>query len=356
MPSEEVPKVVLAGSDRLMHRDVGSGVEVETESNIWTLTQPVSGCMTINTWQIFKGIRLVLTKTEPGHYQILRTANNLRSFSLVHDHASEIYNLFWLDDGHMIFCASDGWWASIDSGMNWLQLWFEIGVEARSLAVISLSDSSWRLIAYGFDHKIYETDYSSTFHPATVVPEYDDWDDVPVLSEEPDPIVEVPEYDDWGDVPTFADLNPGDGWTEAYDTTTIWSEKWYPAIAGGAVGILAGAGSELIRSSEAGTADSWESVQAVDGIIKSITSSNQSNTPAFLITVEPLDSGTTQIDKLYKTSDLGDSLQELSNRVGIISSIQSVIPTGENEPSTSFVALGRRSAGESPTYKMFQVD
>lgn len=307
MPTEELPQLVLAGVDRIMRRDIGSTTEADWETDIWTQSSPIPGARIINTWQVFKGIWLVLTKNEAGHYQIFRTIN-MQQFTLVHDHATEIYNLFWLDSGHMLFCATNGWWKTTNTGITWSAL--DLGLsppQARSIASIGLADGSWALVAYGNDHKIYYAEY------------------------------------------------PGGAWTESYDTTAIWSDKWYPAIAGGPVGVLAGAGSKLIRSTQAGAAGTWEVLQDVDGIIKSIIVSNQSRKPTFLITVEPTGREEDQIDKLYITTDMGDSFQEQANRVGAVSSVQSVIPTGRNESQTSFALAGSRVAGDPPVYRIFEV-
>src|SRR5690606_25009485 len=106
-------------------------------------------------------------------------------FTLVHSHDSRIYNLFYVDDGHCLFCAEDGWWVTTNTGSTWTEL--DLGEDppiARALAIIGLSTGSWALVAYGEDRKIYRAVY------------------------------------------------PGGEWAEVYDTTTVWSDKWYPAIDG----------------------------------------------------------------------------------------------------------------------------
>ena len=182
---EELPRVVLAASDCVMNRAVGLNVELETESNLWQQSGQIPGVRIINTWEVYRNIWLVLTKTESGHYQILRSID-LQRYSMVHDHLTEIYNLFWLDDGHMIFCAADGWWVTTDTGLTWSALVLgPLVPKARSVAVVGLQEKLWSLVAYGEDHKLYHSDY------------------------------------------------PDGEWVMAYDTTAIWPNKWYPAIAGG---------------------------------------------------------------------------------------------------------------------------
>jgi len=107
-----------------------------------------------------------------------------KKYTLVHNHSTEIYNLFWLDDGHVLFSAADGWWATTDTGLVWnrLDLWAS-SPAARNLTAVGLQEGSWILVAYGQDHKIYRCAY------------------------------------------------PGGQWSEVFDTTAIHSDKWYPAMA-----------------------------------------------------------------------------------------------------------------------------
>ena len=174
---------------------------------------------------------------------------------------------------------------------------------AKAMAVIGLSTGSWALVAYAEDHRIYRAVY------------------------------------------------PGGEWDVVYDTATIWSDKWYPAIAGGPAGILAGAGSKLLRSLDTGA--TWTVLRDLGSVIKSIVVSNQSTTPVFAITVEPTPGS--DIDKIYLSYDLGDSLAEDANRAGSISSVQSVVPTGTNEVQTAFAVLGKRTPdSQRQDYKIIE--
>jgi hypothetical protein len=299
MPERETSKLVVATNERIMSRDLESVIE----DTYWELSDPIPGVRIINTWQIYHMIWLVLTKTESGHYQIFRS-ENMQNYSLVHDHGSEIYNLFWLDDGHMIFCAADGWWVTTNTGLTWSELTLgALQPQARACAAVNLEERLWSLVAYGIDHKLYHSEY------------------------------------------------PGGEWSVALDMTAIWTDKWYPAVSGGPAGVLAGAGSKLLRSTQAGAPGTWQQIQQVDGIIKSIVASNQSNTPTFLVVVENVDGSA---DRFYLSYDLGDSLEQDMTRIDSVSSVASVIPTGTDNPSTTFAVIGKRTADQVPTYRLIE--
>jgi len=301
--TEELPTLTISASDRLMTRVIEQDpTSPRYEQDQWEVSQPLPGVRIINSWQIYHKMWLVLASTDDGKYEIFLFFGG--KFTLVHSHDTKIYNLFYVDDGHCLFCAEDGWWATTNTGSTWTEL--DLGESpptARSVAVIGLRTGSWALVAYGEDHKIYRAEY------------------------------------------------PEDGWDEVYDTTTIWTDKWYPAIAGGPAGILAGAGSKLLRSLDTG--QTWTVLRDLGSVIKSIVVSNQSTTPVFAITVEPTPGS--DIDKIYLSYDLGDSLTEYANRAGSISSVQSVVPTGTNEVQTMFTVLGKRTADSAKQdYKIIE--
>jgi hypothetical protein len=301
--SEETPKLVIASSDRIMSRAVGA--EGTPTTDAWQISSPVPGVRIINTWQIYNNIWLVLAVTESGHYCIYRTLDRQR-YSLVHDHASKIYNIFYVDDGHALFCAEDGWWATTDTGVTWTETIDDLcmEVQAPAMSIIALGAGTWKLIAYGLDHKIYSRDY------------------------------------------------PVGDWGEVYDTNPMWAGKWYPAIAGCSVGILAGAGNQLLRSDLIGESRSWTAIQELGGIIKDIVISNQSNLPVFLIIVTPV--GGDEPDKVYMSYDVGDSLIPDASRAGLVASAQAVTPTGTSELQTTFAVLGRRTPDGHQSVRLIQ--
>jgi len=290
--TEELPTLTISASDRLMTRVIEQDpTSPRYEQDQWEVSQPLPGVRIINSWQIYHKMWLVLAVTDSGIYNIFLSVGG--RFTLVHSHPSKIYNLFYVDDGHCLFCADDGWYFTVNTGTAWTKVGAAAySPVAKSLAVICLSTGLWALVAYAENHKIYRAVY------------------------------------------------PGGEWEEVYDTTTIWNDKWYPAIAGGPIGILAGAGSKLLRSLDAG--ETWTVLRDLGSVIKSIVVSNQSTTPVFAITVEPTPGS--DIDKIYLSYDLGDSLAEDANRAGSISSVQSVVPTGTNEVQTMFTVLGKRTA------------
>lgn len=306
--TDELPTLTISASDRIMTRPIEQDPESPRyEQDQWEVSQPLPGVRIINSWQIYHKMWLVLAVTDGGIYNIFLSVGG--RFTLVHSHPSKIYNLFYVDDGHCLFCADDGWYFTVNTGTTWTEA--DEGVlgaaayspVAKAMAVIGLSTGSWALVAYAEDHRIYRAVY------------------------------------------------PGGEWDVAYDTTTIWTDKWYPAITGGPAGILAGAGSKLLRSLDAG--ETWTILRDLGSVIKSIVVSNQSTTPVFAITVEPTPGS--DIDKIYLSYDLGDSLAEDANRAGSISSVQSVVPTGTNEVQTMFTVLGKRAVDSAEQdYKIIE--
>jgi len=105
MPEREETKLVLSTNERIMSCIVGGEDDIMTER--WELSSPIPGVRIINTWQVYHLIWLALAQDEAGHYLIYRSID-LQKYRLVHDHSTEIYNLFWLDDGHVLFSAADG--------------------------------------------------------------------------------------------------------------------------------------------------------------------------------------------------------------------------------------------------------
>jgi len=359
--TDELPTLTISASDRIMTRPIEQDPESPRyEQDQWEVSQPLPGVRIINSWQIYHKMWLVLAVTDGGIYNIFLSVGG--RFTLVHSHPSKIYNLFYVDDGHCLFCADDGWYFTVNTGTAWAE------VDEDVLGPIPDED----VLGPIPDEDV-------------LVPEYDDWTMIDSWWPIPDPDEIVPEYDNWmwlgalgaaayspaakslaviglstgvwalvayaEDHRIYRAIYPGGEWEEVYDTTAIWSDKWYPAIAGGPAGILAGAGSKLLRSLDAGA--TWAVLRDLGSVIKNIVVSNQSTTPIFAITVEPTPGS--DIDKIYLSYDLGDSLTEDANRAGSISSVQSVVPTGTNDVQTSFAVLGKRTI-DSPQqdYKIIE--
>lgn len=336
--AEELPILVMAANNRLLSRTIGSISPEAAEHNRWAISSPMPGVRVLQTLKTFKDMWIVLVVTEAGNYDIF-WSHHLQNFTLVHSHVTRIYGIFLLDSGRAVFSAADdGWWETIDAGRTWGEL--------------------------GSYYAVPEFDEP--------VPEYDDWTYVPDLPGEPDLGVIVPEFDSWAawgepvsEAAAFIQTPTGwrflacsnrkihereypDGqWAEVYATTTYF-DKWYPAIAGGPVGILAGMGNKLLRS-ETGAEGTWQEIRTVDGIIKNILISNQSATPEFLITVE---SYTGDLETTYITNDLGDTLRLYETRLNSRSAVQSVVPTGTNEIQTMFARTGKRSLDSPVIYSV----
>ncbi len=333
--AEELPTLVLATNNRMLSRTIGSISPEAAEQDRWSISSPVAGVRVLQIMKIFKDMWIILAVTEAGEYNIF-WSHHLQSFTLVHSHHTRIYGIFLLDSGRAILSAVDGWWETIDAGCTWIELdsyhvvseyddpvlefddWDDVvdlpGVPdpdtivpefdscvfwgapiSSASAIIQISDNRWRFVAYGQDHKIYACEYPSEI--------------------------------------------PGGSWDEVFDAGLISPDKIYHAIAGGPVGILAGAGSKLLRS-ETGAEGTWQVITILEGIIKDILISNQSSTPEFLITIE---SYTGDVESSYITNDMGDTLALYKNRLNSRSAVQSVVPTGTNEIQTMFSMIGKRT-------------
>lgn len=304
----ERPRLTLSVSDRILEREIipdddpimADGMEFAAKrgANVWTASSPISGVEIVNSWEIFHRIKLVLTRTEAGHFELARSINSVR-FNRVHDHATEIYNVYYIDEGVAVFAATDGWWHTTSTGKTWAELAYAVP-GARNMAAVQTGEVEWALLPYSTDKKIYSMVY------------------------------------------------PFDGaGSEVFDSTSIWTGKWHPAIAGNVVCVLAGVGPYLIRSEDLG--ETWSVIQTFgeSEIIKSITVSTRSNMPTFLIETD-----TDGICKFYWSEDAGDSLVLNETRFEAISDVQSVIPTSKEDEAPMFVILGKRSQDSPSEYKI----
>lgn len=296
----ESARVILASSDRVFERelDIDRGVEVEgRQTERWSMSPPVPGVLILNVWEIYHRMKLMMIKTETGHYQLLRSING-RNYTLVHDHATEIFNVFYIDEGVAAFSATDGWWITTTTGRTWDVL--NEGPPSKSATVIwTNEEGEWVIIAVGNDRKIYRIEY------------------------------------------------PGGAWEEVFDTRPIWAGKWYPTIVGSPISIVVGAGPHIIRSGNLG--DDWENVHTLpeSEVVKSITAASHSNMPVHLIE--------TDIDgeyRFYLSHDDCDTLQLNQTRYNSVASVAAVIPTNQSVERSMFAILGRRTPESALSYKI----
>lgn len=285
----ETSKLVLLSKDRVFSKIVRENGVLNESDHTWLMSSPVPGT-TLKTWEIYQKVQIVLSKADSGNYQIFRSIN-LITYLLVHDHATEIYDIFWVDEGHMVFSATDGWFETTDSGLTWPQMALAT-LPAKAFAVIRHIDGSQNWIVYGLDQKVYVADY------------------------------------------------PDGAWQEVLDTTATNSGRWYPAMAGSSVCILAGAGPYLFRAMGEDPA-TWTLIKTLDdgGIIKNIRISDFSRVPMFFIIVENPNG-----DHVFISRDLGDSMtEELGTRIDPKMAIESIVPTLTDSTRTTFTVVGRRT-------------
>jgi len=289
---KDAPKIFIAHRDHIMYRSI-SNRDDQREFNAWATSDSIAGMRHIAMLEIYFGIMLVVSVTEEGKYIIQRSID-YKKYSVVHTHDVPIDRLIQTGMGNAVFHAIDGWWITTDSGATWALLTANSPDIASCIWIGNISNTDNNvLIAYGKDHKIYNLDYLNS-----------------------------------------------DEWILQLDTN-FWTGKWYPAIAGSQLGILAGAGKYLLHSDFFGNYSSWRTKAQVNGIIKNIAISNESLIPVFLITVEQ--SSNSEQNKFYWTYDLGDSLIPDINRIDPMVAVESVIPTSDNIDETIFVASGRRT-------------
>lgn len=282
--------VIVASSDRLLTRQN----ELSSDAEAWMASASVPGERIIGTWEVSHRQFVILT-TSGGKYQIFHTVDR-RTHTLVHTHDTEIFGIFNLGFGKSIFCATDGWWMTLDSGMSWLQIALT-GPAARSLVVVK-KPSALVLFAYDInDRQVYRCE-----HP---------------MNEFLDPMV----------------------WEVVYSADLLVS-PWYPVIAGGSSAVIIGVGDKVIRTEDLG--ETWKTVATASGVVKSITVSDTSSGPTFLVEVEA-----NGLSQLYWSYDLCDSLTPDVNRSGLILDAKAVIPTGESESMQMFVVIGQHPDGRA---------
>lgn len=298
--SVEKGRIVIASSDRVFERDVEPRRDVPVENSgqdTWGMSFPLSAVSIVSVFEIFHQIKVALTRTESNHYQVMRSING-RDYSLVHDHETTIFGIFYIDDGIAVFSATDGWWATTNTGKTWTKI--NSGPAAKvATTIMTDEDGEWSLVAYGTDRKFYRMVY------------------------------------------------PGGSWAEIFDSSSIWSGKWYPALVGSPVSLIAGVGPYVIRSEDLG--DNWSVVQTFDEseIVKTISAAANSSMPIHLIETD-----TDGTHKFYWSRNDCDSVQMGETRYDSVASVRSVIPTGGENETPLFAILGKRSEDNAQSYKL----
>jgi len=296
--TEEKTRLTISMGDRVFERNIETEPEMQ-DSDIWGMSSPIPGAIILGTWEIYHLQKIALAATEGGHYQIFRSPDGVK-FEMVHDHDTEIFNIFYIDEGVAVFSATDGWWVTVDTGLSWHPL--DPGAaafpRARSVAVLPYDEGEWVIFAYGNDKKVYVRDF-----PAGV-------------------------------------------WEEVYDSSELWTGKWWPAIAGGIAGVLLGVGPYLVRTDDLG--DSFQSIQDFSPrVIESIVVSSQSNMPVYLIKTDHDGK-----HEMWWSWDVGDSVKLDETRFDVIEDAQTVVPTGTDSEMPFFVVSGRRAAVGRREYKI----
>lgn len=287
----EESRLMTVRSDRVLSKSL------LTDDMPWEMSDPVPGCEIIGTMEVYRGIWITIAITDTGSYTLYRSMDRIVN-TPVHEHQTEIYGMWYIDHGKAIFCATDGWWMTTDAGANWYQIALA-DVVTTCIAIIRRSDETFTLIAYTAK-KIYRCSHSLTVFDEPLV------------------------------------------WAEVLDTSTMFVGKWYPAMAGGPLAIVIGAGDKLIRSTECGDIGSWVVMTTVIGTVKNITISDQARLPTFLIEVER-----EAVSMYHWSYDLCDSIVLDISRFGSNAVVSSVTPTGSGENDSIFAVVGRRMPGSA---------
>lgn len=292
----ETPRLVLSGRGNIMNRMISDQDRI-LGWNRWDVSKNIPGMTILKTLRAFHNITLALSKSDSGQYTIHRSID-YKKFELVHEHDTPIHGMFLIDSGIVAFSADDGWYVTEDAGQTWTEFPVEGAPPAEAAVAIRIpSDEEYDLVTYSkYDIVVYSIDRKLYYC----------------------------EY-------------PDGGWQEAFDTNEIYTGEWYAALDGSQVGILAGVGNKLLASNNMGRPGSWHVKTTAAGIIRSITASDNSSAPAFLIAAQV--QGTPE-SKLYWSVDLGDSLTPYMSRIDAVAQGASVFVTGTNEMDTIFAVSG----------------
>lgn len=356
MPEIEEVTLVVGSGDRVFSRGVSDAEETST-GGWWSMSSPIPGAVILSSIEIYHRVWVVLTRTESGQYQLFRTVD-LQNYELVHTHDAEIYQIHFLDDGHAIFAAEDGIYATIDAGWHWSRVGVNHLNGVKKISTVRMSEVWWRLFTYAADKRVYRCDielqpfsrslgWEETFgasgicdYPYSTMAAKSQPSGSPLGWEES---FGASGFDDY---PVKLLSIPVD-WESIFNASS-YRDKWYPAIACNLLAIFVGCGSELWRSTDCG--DSWHRIAVVNGAIKELIVSDQSSHAELMMVVETSNG----LSTILRSVDLGDSFTTEATRIEPVVSVQSVIPTCTSDLETSYVVLGQRTESDVPQYKIIE--
>lgn len=313
----ELPSILMTRAGSVQHVTIGEsepGEPGDVKFGFSDIIQ-IPGTSIISALEIYKGNTIILTRNADGSHQIRRSIDQT-NYDVVHTHPTEIYGIFSVDMGIAVFCATDGWWITLDSGRTWNDMGqddYRIidsvdvmdglkvrytrpeqletrGPQARA-AVTWEVEGGWEVLAYGNDHKVYHATFDRSGNMGC--------------------------------------------WTVVYEGSSLWTGEWYPAMSGSSIGVLVGNGPYIVRCDDA----VWKAVAKTRGIVQNILVSDQTSRPAFLITIELPD----HTNDLMWTYDMGSTLVADMNRVSPASTVAAAYPTGADHNESWFLVTGKRS-------------
>lgn len=303
----EHAELVMSAGDMIFDTPVDENL-VSFAGSCWTASNPFPWKRLVGIWSIHHRINIVLAvnDTEDGKkYTIYRTTDGV-SYTPVRTHDSEIYNIFYLDDGIALFSADDDWWETVDTGRTWYPIGLTQPHPSRTATVIPLNEFEWCVVAVGLDRVIRAMVY-------------------------PDHCVCY-------------------GWEELLDLSHIES-SFEPVVAGNAVCVIAGAGSRLWRTDFLGE-DGWGLIHdfGASSYVKRLVVSGYSSRPVFL--AEVYKNGKSEI---WWSKDAGDTWIMNETRYDTIESAQAVIPTANDIEKAIFAVVGRRDSGTGYETKLIEI-
>jgi hypothetical protein len=302
----EHAELVMSAGDMIFDTPVDENL-VSFAGSCWTASNPLPWKRLIGVWSIHHRINIVLAVNDTPDggekYTIYRTLNGV-DYIPVHTHDTEIYNIFYLDDGIALFSADDDWWITTNTGLLWERMNLNEPCPAYTAVIVPMDEFDWYIIAVGFDRVIRKLRYPNT----------------------------------------------GDGWEVLLDLSHIES-SFEPVVAGNAVCVIAGAGSRLWRTDFLGE-DGWGLIHdfGASSYVKRLVVSGYSSRPVFL--AEVYKNGKSEI---WWSKDAGDTWIMNETRYDTIESAQAVIPTANDIEKAIFAVVGRRDSGTGYETKLIEI-